>query len=179
MEKTDIENTEEFNQCFQNRNDPAFLRYMLYVRHFKDEYKQPDTVFRKNRSLPDGFEKMFIVPKEYLKFHPSSSFDVKSRNNTVIITHEHFLKANLELLAYFNKRDDEVQLELLKKLKRMIYWRVYNKTNTVDIHRLDVLYLKIKSFSRLNQNDFNLFSDIMKGHYNERKLRQGRVSVQK
>lgn len=165
-----IESAETFKRCFQDKKDPAFQRYIGRIRIL--ERKSRDNYLylrmkRERRLLPE-YERLFIVPKEFLKYNPSPIFSPKAPENILMTDHQNILRLNMDLLAYFNKRNDLVQNAILHKLRRMVYWRTRNGTETEDRRKIDLLYGKIRNFVRLSSEDLDLFSRIMQNHYEKR-----------
>lgn len=165
-----IESTDAFKTCFKDINDPAFQRYIVRLRILERNSRNNNLYLqmKKERRLLQNYEKLFIVPKEFLKYKPIPDFDPKSPENILIVDHRNLLLANLDLLAYFNRRNDVVQMAILHKIKRMVYWRTKNRTETEDRRKIDLLYRKIRNFFQLTPEDLDLFSRTMNNHYEKR-----------
>lgn len=167
-----IESTKAFRLCFMDTDDPAFWRYVTRIRILDAKSRNSDIHSRmktERRLLPE-YERLLIVPKEFLKYSPTPGFNPKSPENILVTDHRNLLLLNMDLLAYFNRRNDLVQNAILHKLKRMVYWRTRNGTETEDRRRIDLLYGKIRNFVQLSSEDLDLFSSIMQNHYKNRRL---------
>lgn len=165
-----IESTEAFKMCFKDTTDPAFQRYIGRIRILERNSRNsdPHLKMKKERKLLPNYEKLFIVPKEFLKYRVILGFDPKTSENVIVVDHRNLLLANLDLLAYFNRRNDVVQMAILHKIKRMVYWRTKNGTETEDRRKMDLLYRRIRNFHQLSPEDLGLFSRIMSNHYEKR-----------